>query len=178
MKHARMTRTILAGVTAVAGLGVGILEVLPADATSVGAHVAPRYVVLNCSQKPEVKPVDFTSACADNGFGVAKMHWTSWTSHLASGYGTVYENDNYPDHAEGRTYQVPALITLWGSASVKGHPAERTYTHMTAIYPGARPAVYVYKKANGKFGATYPQTQTFPTWRQIGLRSARSIGRP
>lgn len=162
MRHARLTRTALAAVIAVVGLGAGILEVMPADAAPVKAGVAPTHVVLNCSQKPEVKPVDFTSACADNGFGVTNMHWTSWTSHLASGYGTVYENDNYPNHAEGRTYQVPALIMLWGSAPVKGHPAERTYTHMTAVYPGARPAVYVYQKAHGKFVATYRQTQTFP----------------
>jgi hypothetical protein len=27
------------------------------------------------------------------------MHWTSWTSHPASGYGTVYEDDNFPNHA-------------------------------------------------------------------------------
>ena len=88
------------------------------------------------------------------------MRWASWTSHLASGYGTVYENDNYPNHAQGRIHHVPALIMLWGSAPVRGHPAERTYTQMTAIYPGARAAVY--QKVNGKTVATYPQTQTFP----------------
>lgn len=159
MKHARITRITLA-VAVVAGLGAGILQVLPADAASAKAHVAPKYVVLNCNVKAEVRPGDFTSACADNGFGVVNMHWTSWTSHLASGYGTVYENDNYPNHAEGRIYQVPALIVLWGSAPVRGHPAERTYTEMTAIYPGARPALYVYN--NDKSVATYPQTQTFP----------------
>ena len=158
-----MTRSALAAVTAVAGLGVAIVQVLPADAAPAKAAVGPRYVVLNCSQKPEVKPVNFTSACADNGFGVANMHWTSWTSHLASGYGTLYENDNYPNHAEGRVYRVPALIVLWGSAPVKGHPAERTYAQMTAIYPGPRPAVYVYQQAEGKPVATFPQTQTFPT---------------
>ena len=162
MKHARMIRTTLAAVTAVAVLGAVIVQVLPAAAAPVEVHLAPRYVVLNCGQKPEVKPVEFTSACADNGFGVTNMRWASWTSHLASGYGTVYENDNYPSHAAGRTYRVPALIMLWGSAPVKGHPAERTYTEMTAIYPGARPAAYVYEKADGKFVATYPQTQTFP----------------
>ena len=160
MNHARMTRTTLAALAAVAGLGAGILRALPARAAPVAARVAPTYVVLNCSQKPEVKPLDFTSACADNGFGVTKMHWTSWTSHLASGYGTVYENDSYPNHAQGHVYQVPALIMLWGTARVKGHPADRAYTQMTAIYPGTRPAVY--EKVNGKIVAAHPETQSFP----------------
>ena len=128
MKPARMTRTTLATVTAVAGLGAGILQVLPADAASVETRVAPTYVVLSCQDKPEVKPADFTSACADNGFGVTKMHWTSWTSHLASGYGTVYENDNYPNHAEGRVYQVPAVIVLWGGRPGQG-PLGRADLH-------------------------------------------------
>ncbi len=159
MKHARIT-SILAAATAIAGLGAGLLQVLPADAVTVPAHTAPGYVVLGCNGKPAVKPVNFTPACADNGFGLVNMHWTSWTSHLASGYGTVYENDNYPNHARGHIYKVPALITLWGSSQVKGHPGERAYTEITAIYPHARPAVY--EKINGKFVATYPQTQTFP----------------
>lgn len=49
---------------------------------SVEAHAAATYVVLNCSQKPAVRPADFTSACSDNGFGVTNMHSTSWTRRL------------------------------------------------------------------------------------------------
>ena len=125
MRCARMTRNTLAAVIGMAGLGFGIVRALPARAAPVKASIAPRYVVLSCSRKLEVKPRDFTTACADNGFGMTNMRWTSWTSHLASGYGTVYENDNYPNHAEGRIYQVSALVVLWGSAPVQGHPAER-----------------------------------------------------
>ena len=43
---------------------------------------------------------------------------------------------------------------------MSGHPAERRYTEVTLIYPGARPPVY--KLVNGKLVATYPVTQTFP----------------
>jgi len=157
----QVTRSILAALCAVGAVGAGITQVLAAAAATREAQ-ATTYVVLNCHQRPEVKPVEFTSACADKGFGVADMRWTSWTSHLASGYGIVYENDNYPNHAEGRIYRVPALIMLWGSAAVPGHPAERTYTELTAIYPGARPAVYVYEKAGGKSVVVYPRIQTFP----------------
>jgi hypothetical protein len=161
MRCARMARNTLAAVIGIAGLGLGIVRVLPARGAPVKASVAPTYVVLSCSRKPEVKPRRFTSACADNGFGMTNMRWTSWTSHLASGYGTVYENDNHPNHAEGRIYQLSALVVLWGSAPVQGHSGEWTYTHMTAIYLRGRPAIYV-KKVNGKFVATYPETQNFP----------------
>jgi hypothetical protein len=53
------------------------------------------------------------------------------------------------------------VVTLWGSATVKGHPGERRYTEATLSYPKGRPAVYV-TSCNGKVVATYPLTQTLP----------------
>jgi len=47
----------------------------------------------------------------------------------------------------------------WGSGVVAGHPAERRYTELTIVYPGARPPVYTL--VNGKVVATCPVTQTF-----------------
>jgi hypothetical protein len=154
MNRKRTISTVLAAITA-AGLGAGLAQAMPAGAATASA---PRYVVLNCKDKPVTKPAGWTPFCADYGLVLANMHWTSWTSHLASGYGTVYENDNYPNHATGKVYKVPALVTLWGSASVKGHPGDETYVKMTVIFPRKRPAVYV--KVNGKWTATHPQTQT------------------
>ena len=114
--------------------------------------------MLNCAGKAVTKPANWTPYCADYGVYLSRMHWTGWNSHMASGYGTVSEDDNYPNHVEGKTYTVPALITLWGSMAVRNHPGERTYTEMTLIFPGQRPAVY--KQINGKWTATYPVTQT------------------
>src|ERR1022692_1341410 len=119
---------------------------------------APEYVVIGCNGEQLIKPANYTPFCADNGAGLEHMHWTSWTSHLASGYGTFYENDNYPDHADGKIYTVRAIVTFWGSARVKGHPGDSTYTEMTFIFPGKRPAIY--EKVNGKWAPTYPETQT------------------
>ena len=99
-------------------------------------------------------------ACADDGAGLQGLHWTSWTPRLASGYGTEYENDCQPNCAEGHIHHYPALVVLWGSGSGSGHPAERQYTQVTLIYPGARPPVY--ELVNGKVVATYPVTQTRP----------------
>jgi hypothetical protein len=158
MKHAR-TFGIMSTIAAVASLGAGTAQTLPADAATAPLHAAARYVVIACDGKARTEPASWTFACADYGVVLYNMHWTSWTSHLASGYGTVYENDNYPSHADGKVYKVPAIVTLWGSARVAGHPRDRTYTEMTLIFPGKRPAVY--EKINGKWVATYPQTQTW-----------------
>jgi hypothetical protein len=157
MKH-RATISTLAGIAAVAGIAAGLAQALPADAARAQSRPASTYVVIGCNGKLLSQPANYTPFCADNGTGLEHVHWTSWTSHLASGYGTVYENDNYPDHADGRIYRVPAIVTFWGSARVQGHPGDSTYTKMTFIFPGKRPAVY--EKVNGKWVATYPETQT------------------
>ena len=121
---------------------------------------APRYVVLDCGFKPVVAPPTFTIACADAGIGVRDLHWTNWAPKLASGYGTFWENDCKPDCAGGHFRYYPSLEVLWGSTTVKGHPADRRYTQLTVIFTGRiRPPVYVLK--NGKLVATYPLTQTF-----------------
>jgi hypothetical protein len=161
-----MKRGLIASgvVTLLAGAGVGLSLGLTASAgASTGgtaAAASPPYVVLNCEMKAQTRPGSYVLACADNGAGLQGLHWTSWTPRLASGYGTEYENDCKPDCAEGHIHYYPALVVLWGSGSVSGHPAERRYTEVTLIYPGARPPAY--KLVNGKLVATCPVTQTFP----------------
>lgn len=154
MKHARIISTLTA-MTAASGLATGLAVAMPASAATSSA---PKYVVVGCNSKLLTEPANYTPYCADNGAGITSFHWTSWTSHLASGYGTFYEDDNYPNHAEGKVYRVPGIVTFWGSAKIKDHPGYDTYTEMTVIFPGQRPAVY--QKVNGKWVATYPQTQT------------------
>jgi hypothetical protein len=159
MRRHHIIRAGLAAMAA-AALGAGLAQAMPANAAGTPATSAAKYVVLNCAFKPVTKPASWTPYCADYGVLFDHMHWTSWTSHLASGYGIVHEDDNYPNHAAGKTYTVPVLVTLWGSAAVRDHPGDRTYTTMTMIFPGKRPAVYV--QVNGKWHATYPVTQTLP----------------
>ncbi len=76
----------------------------------------------------------------------------------SAGRSSSNQDDNYPNHAEGKVYTVPVLVTLWGSRAIKKHPGDDTYTRMTLIFPSKRPAVYV--QVNGKWKATYPVTQT------------------
>jgi hypothetical protein len=152
-----------AGIIAAGGGGAALASSgMPGTthATASTQAATAKYVVLNCSLKPVVAPSTFIITCADAGIGVRDLHWTSWTPKLASGYGTFWENDCKPNCAEGHFHYYPALEVLWGSARVKGHPADRRYTQLTVIFTGkTRPPVYVLK--NGKLVATYPLTQTF-----------------
>lgn len=168
MKRGTVVTAVTATVVA-AGLGVGLgLGLTPAANASVAQSAAtarrtattPQYVVLNCANKAEVKPASYIITCADAGIRLQGMHWTSWTATSASGYGTFAENNCTPSCAAGHFIDYRAIATLWGSASVNGHPADRRYTELTLIFDGStRPPVYTLK--NGKPVATYPLTQTF-----------------
>ena len=68
--------------------------------------------MLNCNFKPVVEPSSYVLTCADDGTGLTDVHWTSWTSHLASAYGTFYENTCTPNCAEGKINHYRALVTL------------------------------------------------------------------
>ena len=122
---------------------------------------APKFVLLGCDGNAEVAP-SAISNCGDGAVGLQGLHWTSWTSHLASGYGTYFLNDCTPTCVGGHFHSYPAIVTLWGSAAVQGHPAERKYTRMTLIFTGTRPPVY--QVVNGKTVVTHPVTLTLPTF--------------
>jgi hypothetical protein len=122
---------------------------------------APKFVLIGCANDAEVAPSDISN-CGDGAVGVTRLHWTSWTSHLASGYGTYFLNDCTPTCVGGHFHAYPALVTLWGSAAVKGHPSERKYTEMTLIFTGKRPPAY--QLVNGKTVITHPVTLTLPTF--------------
>jgi hypothetical protein len=129
--------------------------------TALTASTAPKFVLLGCGNDAEVAPSSISN-CGDGAAGLTGLHWTSWTSHLASGYGTYFLNDCTPTCVGGHFHAYPALVTLWGSAAVKGCPSERKYTQMTLIFTGARPPAY--QVVNGKEVVTHPVTLTLPTF--------------
>jgi hypothetical protein len=151
---------------AAATLGLGLWVSASAGAATTHAAAAtnaPRYVVLNCNEndKAQVEPGTISLACADDGIGLSHLHWTSWTPELASAYGTEWQNDCKPDCADGHFHNYPVVVELWGSAAVKGHPADRRYTEATVSYPQNRPPFYVLN-SSGKVVTTYPLSQTLP----------------
>ena len=168
MSGGRFTAIASGFAVAALGLSLGLAGCAGAATTSAAAvtragsaAAAPQYVVLNCLDmgKAQVKPETISLACADNGIGLAHLHWTSWTPQLASAYGTTWVNDCKPSCAEGHVHYYPVVAVLWGSATVQGHPGERRYTEATLSYPKRRPAVYA-TSCNGKVVATYPVSRT------------------
>jgi hypothetical protein len=160
---------VVIALLAMVGVGTGIgLAASARTSTTLSADVAanvsadrhPTYVLFDCLSAPAVRPASYVATCADAGVGLAHLHWASWTAELASGDGTMYENDCIPYCAAGHIHDYPALVVLWGSATVKGHPAERRYQSLTLIFTGKRPPVYHLE--HGKLVATYPPTQTWP----------------
>ncbi|HEY0935350.1 MAG TPA: hypothetical protein VGD91_16595 [Trebonia sp.] len=132
-----------------------------AGTTALTASSAPKFILPGCDGNAEVAPADISN-CGDGAVGLTRLHWTSWTSHLASGYGAYYLNDCTPTCAGGHFHVYPALVDLWGSAAVKGHPSERKYTEMTLVFTGKRPPVY--QVVDGKTSVTHPVTLTLPTY--------------
>jgi uncharacterized lipoprotein NlpE involved in copper resistance len=144
------------------GAATGSASFAPAAATALAASAAaPRFILLGCDNNAEVAPSGISN-CGDGAAGLTGLHWTSWTSHLASGYGTYFLNDCTPTCAGGHFHTYPALVALWGSAAVKGHPSERKYTQMTLVFTGTRPPAY--QVVNGKTVVTHPVTLTLPTF--------------
>jgi hypothetical protein len=153
-----------------AGTGVGLAASAGASthtptataATASAASAAkktPRYVVADCFQL-QVRPRSYVFTCADGNSGMENLHWTSWSSKLASAYGTYYYNDCIPYCADGHLHKDHVLAVLWGSTAVKGHPDVRRYANFTLIFTTSkRPPIYHVK--NGKTYATHPVTQTF-----------------
>ena len=129
--------------------------------TTTAGAAPPKFILLGCNGNAEVAPAGIDN-CGDGSVGLSGLHWTSWNAHLASGYGTYYLNDCTPTCANGHYHTYPALIDLWGSAAVKGHPAERKYTEMTLVFTGTRPPDD--QVVNGKTVVTHPVTLTLPTF--------------
>jgi hypothetical protein len=161
----RLVITAATAVLAAAGLGAGLGLSGGANAATTApvtgraaAAKSPGYVVLDCSFKPAIEPSTYVWTCADYGTGIQDMRWTSWTPQLASGYGTFWENDCTPNCAAGKILRYPVLATFWGSAAVRGYPADRRYAQLTLVFPGKRPPLY---GPNGT--VSYPLTQTFAT---------------
>jgi hypothetical protein len=172
MNRERITTiaSIFTPVAIVATIGLAVLsggasastrDAATGSSSARAVTTAPKFVLLGCNDNAEVAPSSISN-CGDGAVGLTGLHWTSWTSHLASGYGTYSLNDCTPTCVGGHFHNYPALVVLWGSAAVKGHPSERKYTRMTLIFTGTRPPFS--QVVNGKTVVTHPITLTLPTF--------------
>jgi len=160
MKRRRLVPMIAAAIS-ISGLGLGVSQAAVAAPAS-GVQAAPtataglysQYtVVLNCQNRPQVRPSSFILTCADANDYLTGLSWKNWGPRLASATGVQKENDCVPNCASGHFHSYPANVVFWGSATVR--PGVQRYTRVTLLYPGARPPA-------GQHPG--PDTVTMPLW--------------
>jgi hypothetical protein len=163
MKRGRLSLAIAAVAVPALGLGLGFgLGGTASAAPSAPARTSTfseQTVVVNCINRPQVRPGSFTLACADGNDYLYGLSWTSWTPQLASGYGSEKQNDCQPNCAAGHFHTYSVLVVFWGHAALRGHPGTQRYTNVTLLYPATRPQVY-----NGHRWVEGPSTVTRSLW--------------
>lgn len=109
----------------------------PAGATEPAG--VPR--VSFCGVKPPVqRPDSITITCGDGNELAEAIRWTSWTSAVATGLGTLTENDCSPDCADGDMIRYAAEIVLdTPHDTSRGPQFSRIIVIFDGPSPGRRP---------------------------------------
>lgn len=154
MKRTRLISAII-GVIAVPVLGLSLMGASSHAAPAPRPRPRPT-VVVNCLGKQQVKPGTIVLACADYNSLIQKITWTSWTRELASGTGTLVQNDCLPDCAAGHFHRYPVLVILWAN---QPYGTGQRYTEITEMLPGARPPVF-----NGHKWVPAQRVETSKLW--------------
>jgi len=121
-------------------------------------------VVVNCLNKPRVRPSSFVLTCTDANDVLTGMHWVNWASE-AFATGTEKINNCMPNCAEGTFISYRALVALWRPEPLPHHPGVRYFSRITKIYTGKRPPLY---NCHGPgTPACHPVTATMGLWSHL-----------
>ena len=97
-------------------------------------------VVADCTSAPpyrlSIRPSAIALACADNGWGVEDMTWTSWTASAAAGHGMFWDKLCQPSCAAGKIGTYPVAVTL---SFVKASPRGPWFSHLAISWEAAKP---------------------------------------
>jgi hypothetical protein len=96
--------------------------------------------IITCLNKGRVRPTSYILACGDGSDYLARLHWESWTSGLATATGKFILNTCTPSCAQGKFLTNQVIVVLWRPAAVPHWHGQRQFTEMTIIYTGKRPA--------------------------------------
>jgi hypothetical protein len=99
-------RTLL---VAAIGIALATPAVTPVDAAQTRAE---RTSVPTDCHHLAVRPRSIVFACADGGFSVRRLTWSSWHRFRASGRGVFHQNDCRPNCAEGAFHTAAGSIEL------------------------------------------------------------------
>lgn len=108
------TLGLLFAISLLALAGCGSQGTTPADtdAMSQPADVADPPVVFADCKRPSTEPTSITIACADAGFVLDELTWSSWGEEEATGEGTAVVNDCDPSCGEGKFDRYASQVTL------------------------------------------------------------------
>ena len=117
------------------------------QAAGVAAANVP--VLVDCAVHGQVRPGQYTLACADGGAYLSGLHWAAWGSSeaFADGTSTI---------AAGGGASFPVLVDLWRAEPRPGHADQRYFTRLTLVFTGNR------TYTEGGAVHEFPATLTYP----------------
>jgi hypothetical protein len=131
-------RGLLVGIAAVAavasGCGDGGTDTTQTDGT-VTKRGADVRVLADC-KKAELQPASIVVTCADAGFALEDLEWSSWGGKAAIGQGTAAVNDCKPDCASGEVKDYDASVEL---SDIQDCPGFQQYGSVTVDFTGEGP---------------------------------------
>jgi hypothetical protein len=124
---------------ALLGLSLATAGCAAGNAGTAAPSPLPRVAADCASASPHqmsTQPSSITLACADNGWGVQDLTWTSWTTSAAAGYGMFWDKLCQPSCAAGKIGSYPVTVRL---SVVKTSARGPWFSRLTLTWPRARP---------------------------------------
>ncbi|GAB7030031.1 hypothetical protein AB0G35_17620 [Streptomyces sp. NPDC021749] len=108
--------------------------------TQAQAQTRPGAAVVDCTEKPQVRPGTFMLACGDGNNVLTSLRWSRWQPQSAEAEGRDMVNDCRPYCAAGHFHSYRVHVRLDEPQRRPGHPGQWHYTRITLTYPADRPA--------------------------------------
>jgi hypothetical protein len=105
--------------------------------TTQARQATSNVAVYDCQNQPQVRPGSFDVFCDGSGY-LADLHWSSWTTSMATATGVEYINNCEPNCAAGKFSHQNVDVVFWRSEPVKGHKGHYGYSQMTVLLPNAK----------------------------------------
>lgn len=134
---------------------------LQASKGSAGRATTTLPAVLQCSGKVQSKPTSYVLACADYNAELVKIHWTSWSSEVATARATYSFNNCTPYCAAGKFVSYPAIVKL---SSPKKMKIGLLFTRVVVTYKtsAGKPASETEDLPTARLSAVPPTTVPVP----------------
>ena len=122
-------------------LGLNLIMAGCGAGSASTAATSPRPgVIADCGSAPPhrltIRPSSITLACADNGWGIQDLTWTSWTPSAATGHGMFWDKLCKPSCADGKIGNYPVAVRL---SAVKTTGQRPWFSRLTLTWEANRP---------------------------------------